>query len=317
MQNLLITFGCSWTYGVGSGYITNMSKDQYREINQKREINDKLSFRGILSKKHELKNVNFAEGGSSNQKQFRQARVFFGSDYFHDLKEKCSRILVLWGITSTARIEIYQPNQFQCFSLTSNNPISSWWLKNAYDHNTEVSSLAVEMRLWNKIFQDWNIPVLWFDTFNHHDYHIRLPELDDNRPGTSNDLYRNVALENWPTWEEFRKQEISHCPQDIQNQVMNTQYEFAQQILMEKWNSKNLFLSDSNPRDILSQLCISQNHQNIDRQYHHSDFTVDTDRIDILHKKNLVNPYTLHPTHECHHLIADMFDPWVCHQLEL
>ena len=70
----LITFGDSWVFGIGAEYQKGMSRDEYSKI----EFNDSVkSWRGLLSKQHTLKNINFSHGGSSNQMQFRMASEFY------------------------------------------------------------------------------------------------------------------------------------------------------------------------------------------------------------------------------------------------
>ena len=83
---MLITFGDSWVYGVGAGftYIDNYKKwpnDLYqRFILKNLETHTKYSFRKHLSRDLGLENLNFSEGGSSNQRQFRYACEYFIRD---------------------------------------------------------------------------------------------------------------------------------------------------------------------------------------------------------------------------------------------
>ena len=70
----LLTFGCSWTKGVGIPYEKGMSKEEYLEVRSSRwDLMDKHSFRGILSERLGYENINYASGGSSNQRQERLA----------------------------------------------------------------------------------------------------------------------------------------------------------------------------------------------------------------------------------------------------
>ena len=69
----LVTFGCSWTYGIGSAYVDGIPQEQYHKIKK----DDTNSFRKILCERHNFSNVNFSVGGSSNQKQFRLATEYF------------------------------------------------------------------------------------------------------------------------------------------------------------------------------------------------------------------------------------------------
>jgi hypothetical protein len=86
-KTALITFGCSWTHGVGVGYESQMSESDLREIAWDDEICNTFSFRNLLSEKYGFTNINFSAGGSSNQKQFRLCKEFFISDQGRQLRD--------------------------------------------------------------------------------------------------------------------------------------------------------------------------------------------------------------------------------------
>jgi hypothetical protein len=77
-QTVLVTCGCSWTYGVGAGYQNDMSESKYMSIAWDENLCNTLSFRGILSNKYGFHNINFAEGASSNQRLLRHQRALQG-----------------------------------------------------------------------------------------------------------------------------------------------------------------------------------------------------------------------------------------------
>ncbi len=76
-KNLLISFGCSWTYGVGANYISGMTKKDLEDVAWDVSQIEPLSFRKIISNKLDRVHINFSSRGSSNQRQFRLAREFF------------------------------------------------------------------------------------------------------------------------------------------------------------------------------------------------------------------------------------------------
>ena len=171
----LVTFGCSWTYGIGSAYVDGIPKEQYTERIRKDDTN---SFRKILCERHNFSNVNFSQGGSSNQKQFRLA-----TEYFNKPIEE--ETIVLWGITSTARnefwsnhIEKYKPKGKICsihYNICKSNPLeelSDLMRRNHYNHESEVSILTERMLHWNNYFRMLGVKNYWFDTFSHNDYDI-------------------------------------------------------------------------------------------------------------------------------------------------
>lgn len=180
----LVTLGCSWVYGVGSAYDpTRSSLDtrEYHKIAWDDSLNDIHSFRGILSRKYNLNNINFSFGGSSNQRQFRVAKEFFMSDEFAEIKD--TKIIVLWGITSTARNEFYsldekdylnfiyhQPAKFYEKKWNRPWPFPKLMLQYSYDHDVVVKELSLEMKFWDEFFTNRGITNYWFDTINPHDY---------------------------------------------------------------------------------------------------------------------------------------------------
>jgi len=171
-SNLLISFGCSWTYGVGVGYQDSMSREDYKKIAWENNICNENSFRGLLAKKYNFENINIAEGGSSNQRQFRLAKEFFtNKDNIEKLKQY-NKIIVMWAITSTARNEVYsiEKNQLFNFFYEQNHDIPKFFFKNCYSHNNEINLLSTEILFWDDYFNNLGIKNIWIDTFNHHDY---------------------------------------------------------------------------------------------------------------------------------------------------
>jgi hypothetical protein len=182
MTILLVTFGCSWVYGVGAGYKPDMNNKDYEKVSLDADVADELSFRALISKKYGLENVNFSIGGSSNQKQFRLAREFFSSSSFEKLKQVFTKIIVLWGITSTARNEVWstEHNQLKSFTYSGSGhcpTFSKFFLTHLYNHENELQNLKTEMQHWNTFFKNTNIENLWVDTFNHHNYESVSPEI--------------------------------------------------------------------------------------------------------------------------------------------
>lgn len=194
-QKLLITCGCSWTYGVGVGYHSSMSHDEYRTIAWKPYICDDRSFRGILSKKYNFKNINLSIGGSSNQQQFRLLKKFLASETA--LHEEFSEIIVLHGITSTSRNELFLTELNSLVNFKYDQLEYKKWsqfiLEHFYNHDNEVTRLAEEMSFLNQFYRCANIKNLWFDTFNHHNYPSRINNLMETS-GTPRDLLSTMAI---------------------------------------------------------------------------------------------------------------------------
>jgi hypothetical protein len=226
-----------------------MSNDSYIEKAWATPICNKYSFRGILSRRYNLTNKNFAEPGSSNQRQFRLAKEFFTGE-FNSIKQDFDRVTVLWGITSTARNELYHlsKKELVTFFYNTDCPESRAMIEYFYDHDNEVRQLTTEMLFWNDYFTSKNIKNIWFDTFNHHDYYSPI---------------------------------------------------------------KNLIPEDKNPRDLLSLLAIKNGLERPDNHYHHSAWSIDSNRIKHLINCGVLNPYSHHPSQLGHQQIADLLSPFV------
>ena len=174
----LVTFGCSWTYGIGSTYVDGIPQEQYTKIRK----DDTNSFRKILCERHNFSNVNFSQGGSSNQRQFRLA-----TEYFNKPIEE--ETIVLWGITSTARNEFWSNHKGKIcsihYNICTSNPLeelSDLMRRNHYNHESEVSILTERMLHWNNYFRMLGVKNYWFDTFSHNDYDIPNMCWRDEKP---------------------------------------------------------------------------------------------------------------------------------------
>jgi len=144
----LITFGCSWTFGCGVD-----EKDTFRSL-----LTERLGF---------LENINHAIKGSSNQKQERLATEFFTRDNIQ------KGDVVLWGITSTARDEVYLNTKGDYYNFLFNQPIrvkhgldALEYSDQFYNQKNQLQRLAHMMNHWNMFFESHGIKNMWFNTFN-------------------------------------------------------------------------------------------------------------------------------------------------------
>ena len=180
----LVTLGCSWTYGIGALYQEGDTEEEYNKYRMDREGCYKYSFRGLLAEKYGWSHKNLSSGGSSNQKQFRKA-----TEYFQEKPKE--KTIVLWGITSTARTEIYDVKYKKIKGLNYNNNFKEkgyrpkytrtitpeMYAENFYNHDHEVKVLTDRMLHWNMFFEFLGITNYWFDTFNTHEYTQPIPRL--------------------------------------------------------------------------------------------------------------------------------------------
>lgn len=311
MTKALITFGCSWTFGVGVGYEDPMSLTDYKTINQSVDVNNNLSFRGILSQRHGFKNINFSEAGSSNRRQFRLATEFFNGKKFQDLQNCGTKIVVLWGMTSTARNEVFlsEENKLYNFMYSSienigrrhqavDNQVRQFFAKHMYSHEHEMFTLAHEMAHWNTFFKSLGIENYWYDTFNHHDYTINSPALLEFKKN-----YTDCAGPDWPSWQNFVDKKFDGIDSRIIDEILNTNFEFVNNLSIT-----NFVIDHPTDRDLMSQLVMRNGSNQFDRNYHLSHWEVDGDRVKYLIDRKLLNPYSFHPTKLGHEQIANMFD---------
>lgn len=317
-KTLLITFGCSWTYGVGAGWSTDMSKKQYDVIKRDPSMCSKLSFRGILADRFDMHNLNFAFGGSSNQAQFRRAEKFFISDYFKNLRKEYSDVIVLWGITSTSRNEVYglDTKKYRGFFYSDADkfwPLSKDFLMYTYDHAVEVIELKMKMAHWNEYFLSMGIQNRWFDTFNHHDYDCHT---DATFGKLGKEFYNSFKGADWPTWETYlTDQWDTFLEPDRAAEIKQVEYNnFSEECFMGNMNTSelsNLLFEDRTPRDLLSVLSSKYGMKTVDDVYHTSALENDCTRVEYLTNKKLLNPFSFHPTIESHIDIADLLAPEV------
>lgn len=314
-KNLLITFGCSWTYGVGVGYEPGMTEREFKAVAWEENICNAHSFRGILSQQYNFSNINFSLGGSSNQRQFRQAKLFFGSPQYQQLRHRHKKILVLWGITSLARYEMFDLNlrKPRDFFLTDpDEKLCKTLLQDVYDQDWETSLVATEMRFWDQWFADQGVQIIWFDTFNHLDYPaiIKSEKIFDRSAISLKTQYEQAGQSKWPSWEQYLRQDFDGVdPAVIQDMNDQHKWNFAREIEPLKTTYPNLFLGQSSARDLLSLLCQKYGKSNIEKDFHSSFWTIDSNRVEFLVDKEILNKFSHHPTRQAHVDIAEILAP--------
>ena len=262
----LISFGCSWTFGVGLSWEPGFTYEEYKATKRRDDVADKYSFRALLAREFGLENINFAIGGSSNQRQFRVAEKF-------DFQEGD---IVLWGITSTARNEIWldSGNFYKGYfysqaaeckeDINNSKPFGSdgdfcklikMTVKHWYSHEEEVRRIFYRIKHYNDYFKCKGVKVLWYDTLNHHDYQ----QVPDNM------LYGN---------EDYRDLLSRLCKINGYTKLKD-KYHFS-------WSKK----------------------------------FIDCGRIDFISKNGIANPFSGHPTKEGHIQLADMMRPFIISALQ-
>ena len=194
MDGLLVTLGCSWVKGIGANYEEGMTREEYQKHRFSDEHTKPYAFPTLLAERNNLELVSFGVGGSSNKRQFRKATEFFSSPRFEEYQNKYSTIIVLWGLTSTARDEQYdiETKKWKNFLYGTSYRIidpdyadySKLMLRRFYDHDFEINLLSDQMRHWNEFFKYKGVKNMWFDILNPHDYKYKFDNLcmDDGDP---------------------------------------------------------------------------------------------------------------------------------------
>lgn len=205
-DTVLITLGCSWTFGEGSGYKEGMTLKQYEQIQHDENICWENGWRKPVVEHFGFDHINIAEGGSSNDRQFRLAKQFFVSKKFTELYQSNKRIIVVWGTTSLNRYDMW---------LKENNRYEKLFLQNidtdmirfggpmehlsfaidrySYYEPARVKELELEFLFWNRYFKLLGIKNFWFDTFSSYKYSITLPNFFDGDKKNNRDLVSVIA----------------------------------------------------------------------------------------------------------------------------
>lgn len=286
---------------MGVGYQAGMSKQDFLDIAWDPKYCNQFSFRGILSNQFNMDNINLSKGGSSNQEQFRLAENFFSSLRFLELQKKYSKIIVLWGITSILRNEIFFNSEgiSKSFFYTDNSLLSKLTIVDHFNEQHETLLLRDKINFWNRYFDSIGVKNHWFDTFNHHDYVNCLP-------ARVKESYLINRGNDWPCWEEFSNGESNSISLTVLDEILNPDlWNFYQYFYTP---AERFFCRDKQPRDLMSQLSSKHGQSNIDFGYHISHWTNDNNRVKFLTELGLLNPYSFHPTTQGHKEIANMLE---------
>jgi hypothetical protein len=278
-----------------------MSREDLTEIAWDDKVCSEKSFRGLISKNLGFDNLNFSSGGSSNQRQFRLAKDFFFSDRFKKLKSSYDEVLILWGITSTARNELFQieGNNYTNFLYTDDGakswPFPKDFLMYSYDHDSSVYELVHEINMFNTLFSHVGAKCIWFDTFNHHDYqrNSKFPLL------IQKEKYNDVRGTDWPEFEDYV---FKKAPVSIEKTPDFFDFEFKD-IVTTDHGIENFMFLDQNPHDLLSLILSNTCGDVFDHGYHYSNWANDNDKITAAVEEKLLNPFSFHPTAHGHNEI--------------
>lgn len=186
MKRHLVTFGCSWAYGEGSGYTEGMTQEEYENIQHDSLICWENGWRKPVVNHFKFSHTNLAEYGSSNDRQFRLAKKYFSSKEFSKLLSSGTKIIVLWGTTAVNRYDFFLNSSRKHEKLLLNNVESDLLRfgteqdlftyalrKYTYNEEMRIRELELEIIHWNQFFKLFNIQNFWYDTLGSYDYKIK------------------------------------------------------------------------------------------------------------------------------------------------
>jgi len=218
-KGYLITFGCSWTFGLGASYESGMSEEEYNKISFDEKLCYNNSWRKLVSDKLNFENINFSLPCCSNEAQFMLAEKFFSSKFFKKIKNE-KPIIVLWGITALSRSMFWSVKSqsyttiFPTLSQSKfNNKTDELYRKSyyatAFDEQMRKIELEEKIIFWDTVFEQFKIKNFWFDSFCSNDYSAQLKNLiyssDRNR-----DLLYLLCLKNAKRLRKKMKGDVNH-----------------------------------------------------------------------------------------------------------
>ena len=111
---------------------------------------------------------------------------------------------------------------------------------------------------------------------------------------------------DWPTWENFLARKFDFDSTIGQEILDATRFHFSQFVRITP--VENFVIKHPSHRDLMSQLAIDNGMQELDSDYHLSNWLIDSKRVEFLVSKKMLNPHSHHPTELGHQQIANMFD---------
>ena len=192
-KTLLITLGCSWTFGEGAGCEPGMSAKEYEKIRYSSDYAWEYGWRRYVVEHFDVDHVNLGESGSSNQKQLHYAKNYFLSSKFAKDYKNHEHVIVLWGITTLRRNFMYfkdskmyeniflkEENVFQTKWNTNKDKMTKALYKYCYDDDVALREVQSDILHWNQYFKLYpKIKNFWFDIFGSKHYTVKIRNFID------------------------------------------------------------------------------------------------------------------------------------------
>lgn len=219
----LLTFGDSWSYGVGAGYQESWTQEYYHNHKSDKEIANKYAFRSILAKELDVESqVDFSRPGGANDTQFRRFFTnYYGQGRVGDMNLALEpEDFVLWGITSLYRFEFWEneTNGTKIFTIPrEGNLFTEMYAVDYFDINYEKYKCYYNMKHVETICNTVGCKLLWYNFFNDHNFDI------DNMLWNGSSVLSQMVQDNDPndkyhmsTWDDTdrkikRAKELKLC----------------------------------------------------------------------------------------------------------
>ena len=291
-----VFFGCSWTYGkyinISPGQLVNDI-----DLTEEKELADIKSYRGLISKFFNVDQVNFSEGGSSNDRQFRLASEYFigpkRKNLFNkEFKYKKYEELrdTSWPSTEVFKKEQHLPDWIiDEINLHLQNDDFEEFRKNEQYILWFITSTArkefynaTSRQFQNEMFTNAKSAIIKNYIIDHYDHNYELER-----------MAQQMIL-----WNAYFKS------QKIKNLWVDTFNHHDYPIIID-----NLLTFDSGLNDLMSNMCVNKGFTPSTVETHLSSWDADEDRSKYLMSQELLTQQTLHPTISGHKLIADILIP--------
>lgn len=294
MKRLFVFFGCSWTYGKYLNWQQFVDSPEKFDLETEYQQAELYSYRSRIAQHFNADQLNFSEGGSSNDRQFRFAEEFFLSVYnTHDLKNIENNY-----------------NNVKDASWPSIDQLTPEQILECINHRVFVPSPR-RLEILKNYYKD--ITVVWFITsfsrkelfnVNTQDYENQFLTVDNNfsrffhKYYTTDNEIKNISAKMllWNSW--FDQNNIKNVWVDTFNH--------------NNWSAEisNRLDFGSKYSDLMSNMCINSNLSTANFSgYHTSEWLADENRSQDLVQAGYLNSKTLHPTQSGHELIANLVIP--------
>ena len=172
----LLTFGDSWSYGIGAGYQDSWTPEYYHKHKSNKAVADKYAFRTILAKELDAEeNKDFSRPGGANDTQFRRFYTnYYKQGRIDDISYEFEpEDVILWGITSLYRMEFLESdlNATRVYTVPrEGNTFTELYAAEYFDLNYQRFKCLYDMKHVERLCKDIGCKIIWYNFFNDHHF---------------------------------------------------------------------------------------------------------------------------------------------------